>query len=394
MSKIKIFNDPIYGLVNFPFEFVYDLIDHPYVQRLRRIRQLGLSTLVYPGATHSRFHHALGALHLCDRLINNLRLKGVHISEEEHEAVLCATLLHDIGHGPFSHALEGELLPVHHEVLTLEIMKNLDEEFNGRLSLAIALFEKKYQRRFLSQIISGQLDVDRMDYLNRDSFYTGVAEGIIGYDRLIKMMNVVDDELVMEEKGIYSIEKFLFSRHFMFQQVYHHHAALAADHMLKTFFSYYKSSAFLKDRPIDRLIAHDTDKKDYLPLFLSIDDSDVIMLLKQCMSIDDSILRTYSSGIINRRIFAIKTMGKPLEDSEIDELALLEAKKRQVDVEVYRKYVHTGTEMSELYTYEDEIKVLTKSDQKVVTFGQISRLNSYRTEKDIYFVTYPKHIGQ
>ena len=177
MSGIKIFNDPIYGLVSYPFPFIYTLIDHPYFQRLRRIKQLGMSSMVYPGATHTRFHHALGALHLCDRLVRNLILKGTKISDEEHEAVLIACLLHDIGHGPFSHALEGILIDEHHEDLTIKIMNLLNEQYDGKLKLALEIFTDKYNRPFLSQIISSQLDVDRMDYLNRDSFYTGVAEG-------------------------------------------------------------------------------------------------------------------------------------------------------------------------------------------------------------------------
>ena len=232
MNKKKIFNDPVYGFVSVPYGILFELVEHPYFQRLRRIRQLGLTDYVYPGALHTRFHHALGALHLMGQAIGVLRSKGVAISPAEEEAVSIAILLHDIGHGPISHALEHTLVNVHHELLSLFFMQVRNEQFDGRLDLAIRIFENRYAKPFLHQLISGKLDMDRKDYLNRDSYFTGVSEGVIGYDRIIEMLNVADDRLVVEQKGIYSVERFLTSRRIMYWQVYLHKTVVAAEQML------------------------------------------------------------------------------------------------------------------------------------------------------------------
>lgn len=233
MNKKKIFNDPVYGFITIPGSFIFDIIEHPYFQRLRRIKQLGLTDLVYPGALHTRFHHALGAMHLMGMALNRLRSRGHQISEEEKEAALAAILLHDIGHGPFSHALEKTLLShIAHEKLSYLIMEKLNKEFNGKLDLTIKMFLNLYERKFFHQLISSQLDMDRMDYLKRDSFFTGVMEGTIGADRIIKMLDIIDDELVIEEKGIYSIENFLSSRRLMYWQVYLHKTTVCAEKML------------------------------------------------------------------------------------------------------------------------------------------------------------------
>ena len=231
-NKLKIFNDPVYGFVSVPHGLLLDLVDHPHFQRLRRIRQVGLAHYVYPGALHTRFHHALGALHLMQEAIEVLRSKGTEISEAEAEAACVAILLHDIGHGPYSHALEHTIVDLHHEQLSLLFMEVLNRQFDGRLSLAIDIFTDRYDKKFLHQLVSGQLDMDRMDYLNRDSFFTGVSEGVIGYDRIIKMLAVHEGELVVEEKGIYSIEKFLIARRLMYWQVYLHKTNVSAEHMV------------------------------------------------------------------------------------------------------------------------------------------------------------------
>ena len=231
-NKKKIFNDPVYGFITIPYELLFDLIEHPYFQRLRRIKQLGMTDYVYPGALHTRFHHALGALHLMTQTIESLRSKGVKITEEEALGVSIGILLHDIGHGPFSHALEHTIIDIHHETLSLTFMNVLNEEFDGALTTAIDIFTDQYPKRFLHQLISGQLDMDRLDYLTRDSFFTGVYEGVVGYDRIIKMLAVKEDELVVEEKGIYSIEKFLVARRLMYWQVYLHKTVVAAEQML------------------------------------------------------------------------------------------------------------------------------------------------------------------
>jgi HD superfamily phosphohydrolase len=228
MNKKKIINDPVYGFISIPYDIIYDLLEHPYFQRLRRIKQLGLTHYVYPGALHTRFHHALGAMHLMQKAIRALQYKGVEITPEEAKAATIAILLHDIGHGPFSHALEHSIVHVHHEDLSILFMEQLNEEFDGALDVAIAIFKNEYPKKYLHQLVSSQLDMDRMDYLNRDSFFTGVSEGVIGYDRIIKMLNVYNGEIVVEYKGIYSIEKFLIARRIMYWQVYLHKTVVSA----------------------------------------------------------------------------------------------------------------------------------------------------------------------
>ncbi|HEX3025305.1 MAG TPA: HD domain-containing protein, partial [Chitinophagaceae bacterium] len=231
--KRKIINDPVYGFITINHPLIFEIIAHPYYQRLRRIHQMALAYLVYPGAVHTRLHHSLGAYHLMGNAINELRAKGTEITEEEEIAAKAGILLHDVGHGPFSHALENQLLPnVHHEDISLQIMKMMNEDLNGKLTMAIKIFTNQYHKKFLHQLISGQLDVDRMDYLTRDSFFTGVSEGVIGYDRIIKMLVVYNGELMVEEKGIYSIEKFLVARRQMYWQVYLHKTVLSAEKML------------------------------------------------------------------------------------------------------------------------------------------------------------------
>jgi HD superfamily phosphohydrolase len=233
LNKKKIINDPLYGFIHIKSELIFDIISHPYFQRLRNIKQLGLTDLVYPGALHTRFQHALGAMHLMTRVLDNLRFKGIEITEEEYEAAQLAVLLHDIGHGPFSHALEHSILPgVKHESISYLLMSALNEEFNGALDLTLKIFRNSYERRFFSQLVSSQLDIDRLDYLNRDCFFSGVQEGTIGVDRIILMLHVFEDQLVVEEKGIYSIENFLNARRLMYWQVYLHKTTVAAERML------------------------------------------------------------------------------------------------------------------------------------------------------------------
>jgi HD superfamily phosphohydrolase len=292
MNKKKIVNDPVYGFITIPYNIVFDLVEHPYFQRLRRIKQVSLTHYVYPGALHTRFHHALGALHLMGQSIEVLRSKGVEISEKEAKAASIAILLHDIGHGPFSHTLENTLINVHHEELSLLFMESLNEQFKNKLELAIQIFKNEYHKKFLHQLISGQLDMDRMDYLNRDSFFTGVHEGVIGYDRIIKMLAVHKGELVVEEKGIYSIEKFLIARRLMYWQVYLHKTVLGVEQMLIRawqrakdlasqgasfeiskslrffLFNDIKSEDFVRDR--EELIGH----------FAKLDDYDIVSSLK------------------------------------------------------------------------------------------------------------------
>lgn len=290
MARNKIINDPVYGFITISDELILDIIDHPYFQRLRRIRQLGLSEYVYPGANHTRFHHAIGAMHLMGEALKSLIDRNVPISEEEILASKIAILLHDIGHGPFSHALEKSILNgVHHETISLAVMKKLDEEFNGSIKLAIDIFTGDYHKKFLHQLVSSQLDIDRMDYLQRDCYFTGVSEGTIGADRIIKMIDVVENELVVEEKGIYSIENFLNTRRLMYWQVYLHKTAIGAEQTLIQLFKRAKSliqSGQLEndDSPLFQLMTNGYNELDLsknievLKLFLSIDDYDLSLI--------------------------------------------------------------------------------------------------------------------
>lgn len=326
-NKLKIFNDPIYGFITIPNEFIFDLVQHPYFQRLRRISQMGLSYLVYPGAHHTRFHHALGALHLMQRAVEVLRYKGVAISKEEETALYGAILLHDIGHGPFSHALEQSIVEnLHHESLSLLFMNRLNEAFDGQLSLAIQIFKGDYPRKFMLQLISSQLDMDRMDYLKRDSFYSGVAEGNINSDRLIQMLHVVNDELVLEEKAIYSIEKFLMARRLMYWQAYLHKTSLVAELMLIRVFRRAKE---LLQNGIDLqcsaslqfFLRHPIEPKDFddetLDKFAQLDDVDVVSALKVWQNETDFILSTLSKMLLYRDLLKIRVTNDKVEKETI-----------------------------------------------------------------------------
>jgi HD superfamily phosphohydrolase len=313
-NKHKIINDPVLGFITIPNELIYELVQHPLFQRLTRIKQLGLANVVYPGAQHTRFQHSLGAMHLVGEAVKQLRLKGQVITPAEENGVLAAMLLHDIGHGPFSHVLENTLIRgVSHEDLSLRMMEMINEEMGGRLSLAISIFTDKYEKRFLHQLISSQLDMDRMDYLCRDCFFTGVMEGSIGAARIIKMLNVSDDKLVVEAKGIYSIENFLVARRFMYWQVYLHKTSVAAEKMLvnilKRAKELMKEGVDLFATPALRyFLENDVDSNlfdvDYvLKRYVELDDVDVMSAVKVWMKAEDVVLRELSSGFIERRFF-------------------------------------------------------------------------------------------
>ncbi|MGA0435366.1 MAG: HD domain-containing protein, partial [Flavobacteriales bacterium] len=311
-NKHKILNDPVYGFVTIQHELSFDLMNHPYVQRLRRISQLGLSHLVYPGAVHNRFHHAIGALHLMQEAIAVLRAKGVEISKDEAEGACAAILLHDVGHGPFSHALEHSIVKgVHHEDISALIMAKLNDEFNGALDTAIAIFNDHHPKAFLHQLVSSQLDMDRMDYLARDSFYSGVAEGKIGSDRIIKMLAVENNEIVVEEKGIYSIEKFLMARRLMYWQVYLHRTVLCAEFMLMNALRRAKElaqagHAIFTTPALGVFINESLDRAKFLAdeqilqHFCDLDDSDILTCLKVWQNHEDFVLRELSRRIVHR----------------------------------------------------------------------------------------------
>lgn len=332
-TKNKIINDPIYGFITVKDPLIYELIDHPYFQRLRRISQLGLTYLVYPGAYHTRFHHAIGAMHLMGRAIYTLRQKGHEITPEEERGVLIAILLHDVGHGPFSHALEHTLIPgVSHEALSLKIMEELNQEFDGALTLAIDIFTNNHPKAFLHQLISSQLDMDRLDYLRRDSFYSGVTEGSVNSERLLTMLNVKDDQLVVDSKGIYSIEKFLVARRLMYWQVYMHKTVLSAEFMLVNIL---KRAKYLATQGVEltgtQALKHflhaDYTWNDFeenpaiLKKFLELDDFDVMSGIKDWANHNDLILSDLSSRIINRNLLKIRLQETPFEEELAEKMA-------------------------------------------------------------------------
>lgn len=405
MGKIKIFNDPVYGLIHIPYDIIFDIIEHPYFQRLRRIKQLGLTDLVYPGAQHTRFHHTIGALHLMSLALDNLKLKGVSISNEEYEGALLAILLHDIGHGPFSHALEHSFVSgMSHEKVSLKFMEFFNELHNGRLELAIEVFKGTYSRKFLCQLVSGQLDVDRLDYLRRDSFYTGVSEGIIGSDRIIKMMNVVDDQLVVDEKGIYSIEKFLIARNLMYWQVYLHKTVLSAELMLENVLKRAKQlmqagsdikastslSFFLsrQDQPAD---LNEAD----LEHFANIDDFDIVSALKEWSYSPDKVLSLLSQQLIDRKLFRVELKNRPFDIGILD--TIKEETKEQCELKdsEIEYFVYAGNVSNTTYRESaSSIKILLKIGG-LIEFSEASKqydLNVLTNEVQKHYICSPKSV--
>ena len=381
MSKRKIINDPIYGLITFPHDLLYDLIDHMYFQRLRRISQMGLTTYVYPGANHSRFSHAIGALHLMTTALDVLKAKDIEISAEEHLATCVAILLHDIGHGPFSHALEHLVIDKHHEAISLQIMEELNVEFNGQLDMAISIFRAEHPKKFLSQLVSSQIDMDRMDYLTRDSYYSGVAEGVIGYKRIIAMLNVKNDYLVIEEKGIFSIEKFLVARHIMYWQVYFHKTSVVCEQMLIRFVKRYKKLCETNPNilPESRLkqfflstLSGKINLNNYLHEFITLDDIDIYNCLKLSILSSDPSLSMLSDGIINRKLFKIILDNNPLEDDQLESIRQKVKQNLGLDSETINNLLIQGHQSSISYdVVHEEIKILSKS-------GEVKPISEYK----------------
>ena len=403
INKLKIFNDPIYGFITIPNTLIFDLIEHKYFQRLRRITQMGLSYLVYPGAHHTRFHHAIGCMHLMQKAVYVLRYKGVAISEEEENALYAAILLHDIGHGPFSHAMEHSIVyGISHEAISLLFMQQLNEEFNGSLTLAIKIFKGEHERPFLGQLISSQFDMDRADYLKRDSFYTGVAEGNINSERLITMLNVVDDTLVIEEKGIYSVEKFLVARRFMYWQVYLHKTGLVAEQLLirilkraKELIS--KDDQLLASSPllyflINKITLENFDFKT-LETFSQLDDFDIISAIKTWQYHDDFVLRHLSIMIIDRALLKIK-----LKDKKIKKNSLNEHIQKLMDTYKISKYeaeyfVFTGEISNQAYHQDSQkINILYKSGKVDDISKAADQFNLKALSKSVtkYYICFPK----
>ncbi len=403
-KKEKILNDPVYGFVSIPYGILFDLVEHPYFQRLRNIKQVSLTHYVYPGALHTRFHHALGALHLMQQAIRNLRRKGVDISEEEAEAVTIAILLHDIGHGPFSHTLEHTLIHATHEEISLLFMERLNDEFRGRLSLAIQIFRGDYHKHFLHQLVSGQLDMDRMDYLNRDSYFTGVAEGVIGYDRIIKMLNVVDNRLVVEQKGIYSVERFLTSRRIMYWQVYLHKTVVSAEQMLiltlkraRTLVQNFQT--VWAPPALAYFLKHEVNSNDFsarrnelLGKFASLDDTDISSAVKAWQEHPDPLLSYLSYGLVNRRLFRLEFSNEKIPRPYLKELRTRLRNSKQLPPGA-ENFLIFGKESNTAYTAnKDEIMVCTK-EGTVVPMSRISDFGIEPRTFTKYFVCYPKEIA-
>lgn len=405
INKLKIFNDPIYGFITIPNTLIYDLIQHPYFQRLRRISQMGLTYLVYPGAHHTRFHHAIGCMHLMQKAIQTLRFKAVDISDEEENALLIAILLHDIGHGPFSHAMEQSIVEeVHHEQLSLLFMELLNEDFNGKLALAIQIFKGKYHRKFMLQLVSSQLDMDRMDYLRRDSFYSGVAEGNVNSERLIQMMNVQDDYLVIEEKGIYSVEKFLMARRLMYWQAYLHKTSVVSEIILMNILKRAKEltqnginlncSEPLQFFLQNKILLENFDSK-ILQTFSYLDDFDVMSAVKNWQFNADFVLSSLSKMIINRDLLKIQMLSdKPKKESLLTykEKFVLKYKTTTLETDYF---VFKGKIKNQAYNKESEPIRILKKDGSVEDVLDVSdQLNLKALSKPVtkYFICYPKEL--
>jgi uncharacterized protein len=383
----KIINDPVYGFITIDDELIYQIIAHPYYQRLRRINQMAMAYLVYPGAVHTRLHHSLGAYHLMSNALSELKSKGVEITAEENQAAKIAILLHDIGHGPFSHALENVLIEgMHHEAISLLIMKELNEQFNDQLQLAIDIFTGIHPKKFLHQLITGQLDVDRMDYLTRDSFFSGVNEGVIGYDRILKMLAVHNGELMVEEKAIYSIEKFLVARRLMYWQVYLHKTVLCAEQMLQQIIKRAKQIKAVPPMPLNKLI-NEPESKITIAEFCGLDDYDVLAAIKAWSTHEDKVLSTLCKGIINRQLLKVKYYAEPVDKNLIAEKTTEACIKLNISKEEATFFVFTGEAVSSTYNFDDEhiyilfkdgsIKDISEVDNALINQNMKGKIKKY-----------------
>lgn len=404
----KIVNDPVYGFVTIPGDFLLALIDHPLFQRLRRIRQLGLTSFVYPGALHTRFHHALGTMHLMTEAIETLRLKGSEITDSEAEATQAAILLHDIGHGPYSHSLEHSIVNnTSHEDLSSLIMQRLNKEFNGKLDLAIEIFCNRYHKKFLHQLVSSQLDMDRLDYLKRDSFYTGVSEGVINTDRLIKMLVVHDDELMVEAKGIYSVEKFIVARRLMYWQVYYHKTVVAAENILINLLKRAKYLAtsgheLFATPAFSFFLKNNFSKSDFInnpeliDQFALLDDYDVYASVKVWVNHPDLILSILAKGIVDRHLFRNELRNEPFTSDEIEKLKNLIAKQYSITNSSEIDFLYSmGSITNNAYIPEnDKINILNKDGSYTDISESSDQLNVSILTKRVtkHFLSYPKVI--
>lgn len=400
----------MFGFINLQSEIVFDLLEHPVFQRLRRIKQLGLSFLVFPGANHTRFEHALGASHLMRQAISTLRIKGHEITSEEAEAVTIAILLHDIGHAPFSHVLENTLVNISHEEISLLLMQELNREFNGRLDLAIQIFTNRYRKSFLHQLVASQLDMDRLDYLSRDSFFTGVAEGTVGIERIIKMLNIFEDQLVVDVKGIYSIEKFLISRRLMYWQVYLHKTVVAAEFLLINVLRRAKEliadgeevyatptlKVFLNNTfsPDDFARNINVGGRNVLQWYTLLDDNDLFISIKEWQNHSDLVLSRLAKSLTNRKLLRIKISDKPLSKHDEERYLKLITENIVSKKKLARYFLMTGVITNSAYNKHDENIYVLNKDQTIKELNEASDINLSALSKTVrkYFVCYPKEL--
>ena len=404
-NKKKIVNDPVYGFITLPFDLIFDIIEHPYFQRLRRIKQLGLTHLVYPGALHTRFHHALGAMHLTSKAIEVIKSKGHKITKKETQATLIAILLHDIGHGPFSHALEHSIVKnVTHEDISIFFMQQLNEEFNGKLDLAISIFDNSYFKPFLHQLISSQLDMDRLDYLKRDSFFTGVSEGVINSERIISMLNVKDDNLVVEAKGIYSVEKFIIARRLMYWQVYLHKTVLSAENLVVNIFKRAKELALKNNElfctPALRFFLYEErnlnsfkSNPEVLKQFANLDDFDLTVAIKMWQEHPDKVLSTLCKSLIKRNLYKIEIQKEKFSEGYIEKHKLKWQEQSKLTDKESSYFVFSDFIKNNAYLPgKDKINLLYKDGSISDVAKAADQLNISALSEEVkkYFLCYPK----
>lgn len=412
MNKRKIINDPVYGLISIPYDFLFDIIQHPYFQRLRNIQQLGLTSLVYPGAVHTRFHHAIGAMHLMSQAIETLRTKNVEITDDEALAVTIAILLHDIGHGPFSHALENSIIPnLHHETLSEMFMQQLNIFFDGKLTMAIQIFKNEYPKKFLHQLVSSQLDMDRLDYLTRDSFFTGVQEGVVGFDRIIKMLDVKNNELIVEHKGIYSIEKFLIARRLMYWQVYLHKTVISAEMLLLNIL---KRAKYLSQHPNKnhKLFATNSlafflkqnfelknvkTNPEILENFAELDDHDIYTSIKMWQHYQpDFVLSQLCKMLTTRKLYKVEMANKPFLQSYIEKIEQQTVARYGIEKQDVSYFVFENSTSNYAYNLTDaKINIALKNKQiiDIIEASDLKTLESLTQPVTKYFLCYPKEIN-
>jgi HD superfamily phosphohydrolase len=408
LNKRKIINDPVYGFIDIPGELIFALIEHPYFQRLRRIKQLGLTHLVYPGAMHTRFQHSIGAMHLMQEALLTLRSKGYKINQDEEEGALIAILLHDIGHGPFSHALENSIIQkINHEGISKAFMLRMNEQFENKLQLGLDIFNHSYKKNFLSQLVSSQLDMDRLDYLKRDSFFTGVSEGVIGTERIIKMLDISDDNLVVEAKGIYSLEKFIVARRIMYWQVYLHKTVLAAENMLikilkRARFLTLNGFELITTPALAYFLSHEGETdllkdEEKLNNFSLLDDFDIFTSVKIWMNHSDKILATLCRNLVSRKLFRCEIQPEPFDYFYIENIKAKILDKYQLDESELEYFFYSDTTSNYAYNLEtDKIFIRLKSGKIMDLFEASDQFDTGVLSKVVikHFICFPKDVDK